>query len=170
MQTFASQSALAIENARLFREIAEKSGSSQIASQHKSQFLANMSHELRTPLNAIIGYAELLADGIYGELAPRRAGVLERVQNNGKHLLGADQRRARPVEDRGRPAGLGAGGLLVAEVVQSVVSATEGWRRSKGLELDGRGRAGPADRARGDARRLHAGAAQPGRQRDQVHR
>ena len=58
---------LAIQNARLFREIEEKSRQLAEASQHKSQFLANMSHELRTPLNAILGYTELMADGAYGE-------------------------------------------------------------------------------------------------------
>ena len=87
MQTLASQSVLAIQNARLFREIADKSEQLALASQHKSQFLANMSHELRTPLNAILGYAELLVDGIYGELPDRPRGVLDRIQNNGKHLL-----------------------------------------------------------------------------------
>ena len=55
LQTFAAQSVLAIQNARLFSEIEEKSRQLAEASQHKSQFLANMSHELRTPLNAIIG-------------------------------------------------------------------------------------------------------------------
>src|SRR5262249_3667431 len=87
MQTRASQSVLAIQNARLFREIADKSEQLALASQHKSQFLANMSHELRTPLNAILGYAELLVDGIYGVLPDRPKGVLERIQNNGRHLL-----------------------------------------------------------------------------------
>src|SRR5262249_26020599 len=58
MQSFASQSALAIQNARLFHEIEDKSRQLETASQHKSQFLANMSHELRTPLNAILGYNE----------------------------------------------------------------------------------------------------------------
>jgi GAF domain-containing protein len=52
--TFAAQSALAIQNARLFHEIEDKSRQLEVASQHKSQFLANMSHELRTPLNAIL--------------------------------------------------------------------------------------------------------------------
>src|SRR5512132_1059504 len=56
LRTFATQSALAIQNARLFREIEEKSRQLEVASQHKSEFLANMSHELRTPLNAIIGF------------------------------------------------------------------------------------------------------------------
>ena len=55
MTTFASQSALAMQNARLFHQL-------EIASKHKSQFLANMSHELRTPLNAILGYTELIVD------------------------------------------------------------------------------------------------------------
>src|SRR5438067_1521140 len=87
MQTLASQSVLAIQNARLFREIADKSEELRLASQHKSQFLANMSHELRTPMNAILGYTELMVDGIYGELPEKAMGVLERVQNNGKHLL-----------------------------------------------------------------------------------
>ncbi len=88
LQSFASQSAIAIQNARLFREIGDKSHQLEVASQHKSQFLANMSHEFRTPLNAILGYAELMQDGIYGELSAKTKGVLERVQANGRHLLG----------------------------------------------------------------------------------
>jgi signal transduction histidine kinase len=60
LQTFAAQSVLAIQNARLFSEIEDKSRQLAAASKHKSQFLANMSHELRTPLNAILGYTELI--------------------------------------------------------------------------------------------------------------
>jgi adenylate cyclase len=58
------------------------------ASQHKSQFLANMSHELRTPLNAILGYTELVLDRVYGDAPDRMRGVLQRIDRNGKHLLG----------------------------------------------------------------------------------
>jgi GAF domain-containing protein/anti-sigma regulatory factor (Ser/Thr protein kinase) len=87
VETFADQAVIAINNARLFNEIQEKSRQLQVASQHKSQFLANMSHELRTPLNAIIGYTELIQDGIYGEPTPKIKGVVERVTSNGKHLL-----------------------------------------------------------------------------------
>ena len=79
---------LAIQNARLFSEIEEKSRALQVASQHKSQFLANMSHELRTPLNAIIGLTEMLREEAEG---PEFAGFtepLERVHRAGKHLLG----------------------------------------------------------------------------------
>ena len=88
LQTFAEQSVLTIQNARLFREIEDKSRQLAEASQHKSQFLANMSHELRTPLNAILGYTELMADGAYGEPSEKMLGILKRLEANGRHLLG----------------------------------------------------------------------------------
>jgi len=88
LETFATQSVLAIQNAKLFSEIEDKSRQIEIASQHKSQFLANMSHELRTPLNAILGYTELILDNIYGEPTERMRGVLQRINANGRHLLG----------------------------------------------------------------------------------
>ena len=88
VSTFADQAAIAIENVRLFDEIQDKSHQLEVASQHKSQFLANMSHELRTPLNAILGYTELMADGVYGQLPEKTMGVLKRLESNGKHLLG----------------------------------------------------------------------------------
>jgi signal transduction histidine kinase len=86
--TFADQAVIAIENVRLFDEIQNKSRQLEEASQHKSQFLANMSHELRTPLNAILGYTELMADGAYGEPSEKMVGILQRLEANGKHLLG----------------------------------------------------------------------------------
>jgi signal transduction histidine kinase len=86
--TFADQAVIAIENVRLFEEIQDKSRQLEVASQHKSQFLANMSHELRTPLNAILGYTELVLDSVYGEMPEKARAVLDRVQRNGRHLLG----------------------------------------------------------------------------------
>ena len=64
--TFQLMSALAIQNARLFREIEDKSRQIEAANRHKSEFLANMSHELRTPLNAIIGFSEVLGERMFG--------------------------------------------------------------------------------------------------------
>jgi signal transduction histidine kinase len=87
LQTFAAQSSLAIQNARLFREIEEKSQELEIASQHKSEFLANMSHELRTPLNAIIGFSEVLKDGLFGTLAPKQDEYIKDIHTSGHHLL-----------------------------------------------------------------------------------
>jgi signal transduction histidine kinase len=87
LETFATQSALAIQNARLFREIEIKGRQLEIASQHKSEFLANMSHELRTPLNAIIGFSEVLAERLFGEINTKQADYLSDILESGRHLL-----------------------------------------------------------------------------------
>src|SRR5262249_58953717 len=87
LRTFATQSALAIQNARLFHEIEVKSRQLEAASQHKSEFLANMSHELRTPLNAIIGFSELLSERMFGELNEKQDEYLKDIYASGQHLL-----------------------------------------------------------------------------------
>ena len=87
LATFATQSALAIQNARLFHEIEQKSGELAVASQHKSEFLANMSHELRTPLNAVIGFSEVLIDRMFGELNEKQEEYLKDIHASGQHLL-----------------------------------------------------------------------------------
>jgi two-component system, NtrC family, sensor kinase len=79
LQTFATQSVLAIQNARLFWEIADKSRQLEAASRHKSEFLANMSHELRTPLNAILGFSEVLAERMFGEVNAKQAEYLQDI-------------------------------------------------------------------------------------------
>ena len=135
IQTFAAQSTLAIQNARLFREIAEKGHELEIASQHKSQFLANMSHELRTPLNAILGYTELIVDRIYGEVPEKIRDVLERVQKSGRHLLGL-------INDVLDLSKIEAGQLVLSlndytfeEVTQSVATAVGSLAAEKKLHL-----------------------------------
>ena len=87
LKTFADQAVIAIQNARLFREIQEKSAQLEIANKHKSDFLANMSHELRTPLNAIIGFSEVLIDKMFGEVNEKQADYLKDIHESGKHLL-----------------------------------------------------------------------------------
>jgi signal transduction histidine kinase len=85
--TFADQAVIAIENARLFREIQDKSRQLEEASRHKSQFLASMSHELRTPLNAILGFNEMILGGIYGDVPGEMTEPLKDMQASGRHLL-----------------------------------------------------------------------------------
>jgi signal transduction histidine kinase/HAMP domain-containing protein len=87
IRTFADQAVIAIQNARLFREIQDKSRQLEVANQHKSEFLANMSHELRTPLNAIIGFSEVLLQRMFGELNPKQDEYLQDVLSSGRHLL-----------------------------------------------------------------------------------
>jgi signal transduction histidine kinase len=87
LKTFANQAVIAIENARLFREIEEKSRELETASRHKSEFLANMSHELRTPLNAIIGFSEVLSERMFGEINEKQAEYVGDILQSGQHLL-----------------------------------------------------------------------------------
>jgi signal transduction histidine kinase len=87
LRTFAEQAVIAIQNARLFSEIQDKSRQLEVANKHKSEFLANMSHELRTPLNAIIGFSEVLLERLFGELNEKQDDYLKDIFNSGKHLL-----------------------------------------------------------------------------------
>jgi GAF domain-containing protein len=87
LKTLAAQSAIAIQNARLFSELEDKSRELEAASRHKSEFLANMSHELRTPLNAIIGFSEVLGERMFGDLNDKQAEYIQDIQSSGRHLL-----------------------------------------------------------------------------------
>ncbi len=87
LRTFADQAVIAIQNARLFHEIQDKSRQLEIANKHKSEFLANMSHELRTPLNAIIGFSEVLLERLFGELNEKQDDYLKDIHSSGRHLL-----------------------------------------------------------------------------------
>jgi signal transduction histidine kinase len=87
LRTFADQAVIAIQNARLFREIQDKSRQLEVANQHKSEFLANMSHELRTPLNAIIGFSEVLLERLFGDLNEKQDDYLKDIHSSGRHLL-----------------------------------------------------------------------------------
>ena len=79
---------LAIQNARLFREIEEKSRQLAMASEHKSQFVSSVSHELRTPLNAIIGLTEMMVTNAARFGTEKALEPLQRVNRAGTHLLG----------------------------------------------------------------------------------
>jgi signal transduction histidine kinase len=87
VETFADQAVIAIQNARLFQEIEDKSRQLEIANRHKSEFLANMSHELRTPLNAIIGFSEVLIERMFGEVNDKQMEYLRDIHSSGQHLL-----------------------------------------------------------------------------------
>jgi signal transduction histidine kinase/CheY-like chemotaxis protein len=87
LETFASQSALALLNAKLFTTLQERSAELEIASRHKSEFLASMSHELRTPLNAVLGFSEVLLERMFGDINERQQEYLRDIHGSGKHLL-----------------------------------------------------------------------------------
>jgi signal transduction histidine kinase len=135
MQSFADQSAIALENARLFEEIAHKSRELEIASQHKSQFVANMSHELRTPLAAILGYAELMQEGFYERLGQKSLDALTRIRSNGKHLLGLINTVLDIAKIESGQFTLNMTEYAIESVVETVRAATESLAQNKKLTL-----------------------------------
>jgi GAF domain-containing protein/anti-sigma regulatory factor (Ser/Thr protein kinase) len=135
VEAFAAQSAIAVENARLFGEIAHKSRELEIASQHKSQFVANMSHELRTPLAAILGYAELMQEGFYEPLGQKSLDALTRIRSNGKHLLGLINTVLDIAKIESGQFTLNMAEYAIESVVETVRSATESLAQSKKLVL-----------------------------------
>jgi GAF domain-containing protein len=135
LKTFATQSALAIQNARLFHEIEDKGRQLEVASRHKSQFLANMSHELRTPLNAILGYTELLLDGIYGQIPDKAQETMQRVDRSGRHLLALINDVLDLSKIEAGQLTLSLGDYSLKEVVETVVTALEPLAAEKKLAL-----------------------------------
>jgi signal transduction histidine kinase len=126
---------LAIQNARLFREIEEKGRELEVASQHKSQFVANMSHELRTPLAAVLGYAELMQEGIYEPLGDKSLAALGRIRSNGKHLLGLINTVLDIAKIESGQFTLNIAEYSLDGVVETVRAATESLAQSKKLTL-----------------------------------
>jgi len=125
----------------------------QDASRHKSQFLANMSHELRTPLNAILGFGELLLDGVYGPVPERMRNPLERMQRNGKHLLGLINDILDLSKIEAGQLSLSVADYSVDELVRGVYGAVESLAAEKKLSISTCVPPGLPP-ARGDERRL----------------
>lgn len=85
-RTLGTQVAVAVQNARLYAEQVKTSEKLRQVDQLKSEFLASMSHELRTPLNSIIGFADVLLEGLDGDLNERMEQDVRLIRNSGEHL------------------------------------------------------------------------------------
>jgi signal transduction histidine kinase len=77
-EDLAGRAAMAVENARLYKQASD-------ANRLKDEFLGTLSHKLRTPLNAILGYARMLRDGVFADVA-KQARALEILERNA-HVL-----------------------------------------------------------------------------------
>jgi PAS domain S-box-containing protein len=84
--TLAAQVAVALQNAILYAEQLETTERLREVDRLKSEFLASMSHELRTPLNSIIGFADVLLEGIDGDLNERMVEDVTLIRDSGRHL------------------------------------------------------------------------------------
>jgi signal transduction histidine kinase len=135
LKTFATQSALAIHNARLFREIEDKGRQIEGANRHKSEFLANMSHELRTPLNAIIGFSEVLLDPSLKVTEEDRAQFLTDVLSSGKHLLGLINEILDLAKIEAGKMELQIDPALLSDVLESVQNTMRSLAVKKGINL-----------------------------------
>jgi signal transduction histidine kinase len=131
----ANQVAVAVENGRAFLESQKTADRLREVDKLKSQFLANMSHELRTPLNSIIGYAEVLLDGIDGDLNDEATEDVEAIHGGGKHLLTI-------INDILDLAKIEAGQMFIepretnlTPVIEDVINTCDILARNKGLQL-----------------------------------
>lgn len=93
-QTFCGFVAVVLENAGLYREAEERAKALEGLNQElqsalsvKMRFIGKVSHELRSPLCVITGYANLLADGTFGSLAPSGAKSVQRIIGQSDALL-----------------------------------------------------------------------------------
>jgi PAS domain S-box-containing protein len=123
------RAAIAIDNARLYRE-------AQQASRAKSDFLAIVSHELRTPLNAIMGYSDIIEAGISGPVTENQKRQISRIRTSARHLL-------QIIEEILSYARLESGGLeierahtTVGTIANEVCAITEPVALGKGLTLE----------------------------------
>jgi GAF domain-containing protein len=94
IESIAQEIGVAAENARLFEQVNQKTAELeqmnqelQEANQAKDEFLNVMSHELRTPLNVITGYAEVLSQGVLGEIQREQMHAVKTISYQSKELL-----------------------------------------------------------------------------------
>ena len=122
------RAALAMDNARLYREAQE-------ANRAKADFLAVVSHELRTPLNAIGGYADLLESGVTGELSEGQARYVERIKLGAGHLAQLIDEILTFARVEARREQLLFRSTDLVRVARDAVAVVEPQAREKGLQL-----------------------------------
>lgn len=127
-QDLALRAALAVDNARLYREARD-------ASEAKTQLLAVISHDLRTPLSSIIGYSDLLALGIPEKLGDASLQQVDRIRTGAKHLLYLiEELLAFSRVDSGREA-LQVREITLSEITENVAHVMEPLARERGLDF-----------------------------------
>lgn len=102
----------------------------------KTQFLSNISHDLRTPLTAIITHAEILRDGILGDVTSKQRESISTIITGGRQLLDMIAEILMHARDSSGPLTLVESEFSIHEVVEQVTSLNESLVARKGLTLE----------------------------------
>jgi signal transduction histidine kinase len=102
----------------------------------KTQFLSNISHDLRTPLTAIITHAEILRDGILGEISPKQRDSISIIITGGRQLLDMIAEILMHARDSSEALTLNEVEFSIHDVVEQVTSLNESLVAKKGLTLE----------------------------------
>ena len=102
----------------------------------KTQFLSNISHDLRTPLTAIITHAEILRDGILGDVTPKQRESVSIIITGGRQLLDMIAEILMHARDSSETLALIESEFSLHEVVEQVTTLNESLVAKKGLTLE----------------------------------
>ena len=128
----ARRAALAVDNARLYKEAVESREEAEAANKAKSTFLANMSHEIRTPLTTVTGFLPLLEEGSPED----RKKYLELIQGGAERLKAMlESIMTLSQLEAGKATGLNLRKIDLTEEVEEVVQLLETRAKLKGLRL-----------------------------------
>src|SRR6476661_2014755 len=101
----------------------------------KTQFLANISHDLRTPLTAVITHAEILRDGILGDLSPRQLESVRGIISGGRQLLNQVGEILTYARGAANQLALVSSRFAIKEVLEQVSKLNESLLKKKKLTL-----------------------------------
>ena len=102
----------------------------------KTQFLANISHDLRTPLTAIITHAEILRDGILGDLTPKQLESVAGIINGGRQVLQMAGEILTYARAAANQLTLSLSDFALTDVVRQLAALNESLVARKGLALE----------------------------------
>lgn len=150
LNTFASQVAIAIRNARLYEGSQKAKEEAEAANQSKSAFLANVSHELRTPLTSVLGFAKIIRKRLEEQVFPnvqikdeRTQKTLQQISENIDIIVAESERLTTLINNVLDLAKIEAGKVewksevvVISEILERAISATSVLFEEKNLKLD----------------------------------
>jgi signal transduction histidine kinase len=150
----ARRTAVAIDNALIYRRSLALRMEAEAASSAKSDFLAKMSHEIRTPINAMMGYAELLEMGISGPVSMAQAKQLGRIRASGEHLTALVNEILDLAKIEAGRMGVEPTNSIAADVIEAAIAMIRPQAATKGVQLNSKISGDPNIEYVGDPQRV----------------